>query len=93
MRSAQPDHACVATPMASARADDQLTARLAVTRIAGEIGIEREGAGAVGAELEGRSGLFFNGLTEAQANAQAYDQGARERLRTLAVELTGEGRG
>lgn len=48
---------------------------------------------AVGAELEGRSGLFFNGLTEAQTNAQAYDQGARERLRTLAVELTGEGRG
>lgn len=48
---------------------------------------------AVSPELEGRSGLFFNGLAEAQANAQAYDRSARERLRTLAMELTGEGHG
>jgi NAD(P)-dependent dehydrogenase (short-subunit alcohol dehydrogenase family) len=56
-----------------------------------------EGAAAVlqlvaSPELDGRSGLFFNGLREAQADAQAYDEQARARLRALSVELTGEGR-
>lgn len=45
---------------------------------------------AVSPELEGRSGLFFNGLTEARAHAQAYDDEARATLRALTVELTGE---
>ena len=40
-------------------------------------------------ELDGRSGLFFNGLREAKANPQAYDAAARQRLRALSLELTG----
>jgi NAD(P)-dependent dehydrogenase (short-subunit alcohol dehydrogenase family) len=44
---------------------------------------------AVSPALVGRSGLYFNGLNEAQANAQAYDAAARARLRTLSFELTG----
>jgi NAD(P)-dependent dehydrogenase (short-subunit alcohol dehydrogenase family) len=40
-------------------------------------------------ELEGRSGLYFDGLREARANAQAYDARARERLHELSVRLTG----
>jgi len=39
--------------------------------------------------LEGRSGLYFHGLREARANSQAYDAGARQRLRDLSLELTG----
>ncbi|MDE2065583.1 MAG: 3-oxoacyl-ACP reductase, partial [Bradyrhizobium sp.] len=35
------------------------------------------------------SGLFFNGLTQARANAQAYERDAREGLRKLSFELTG----
>lgn len=46
---------------------------------------------AVSEELEGRTGLFFNGLREARAHAQAYDEDARRRLRALSVELTGAG--
>jgi NAD(P)-dependent dehydrogenase (short-subunit alcohol dehydrogenase family) len=44
---------------------------------------------AVGPALEGRSGLYFNGLREARADRQAYDAAARARLRALSVELTG----
>jgi NAD(P)-dependent dehydrogenase (short-subunit alcohol dehydrogenase family) len=44
---------------------------------------------AVSQEFEGRSGEFNNGLRPARANAQAYDDGARERLRTLSMRLTG----
>jgi NAD(P)-dependent dehydrogenase (short-subunit alcohol dehydrogenase family) len=43
---------------------------------------------AVGADLEGRTGLYFNRLQEAQANAQAYDAAARARLRELSLKLT-----
>jgi len=39
--------------------------------------------------LEGRSGLFFDGLHEARANAQAYDPKARAQLRSVSLELTG----
>lgn len=39
--------------------------------------------------LEDRSGLYFNGLTEARADSQAYDAEARRRLRALSEELTG----
>ena len=38
--------------------------------------------------LDGRSGEFYNGLRPARANAQAYDDDARERLRALSVQLT-----
>jgi NAD(P)-dependent dehydrogenase (short-subunit alcohol dehydrogenase family) len=44
---------------------------------------------AVSREFEGRSGEFNNGLRPARANAQAYDNGARERLWTLSKRLTG----
>jgi len=39
--------------------------------------------------LAGKSGLYFNGVNQAQANAQAYDRDARHRLRTLSLALTG----
>ena len=44
---------------------------------------------AVGEDVAGQSGLFFNGMSEAQANPQAYDAAARDRLRRLSLELTG----
>jgi NAD(P)-dependent dehydrogenase (short-subunit alcohol dehydrogenase family) len=44
---------------------------------------------AIAPELEGRSGLFFNGQREAQADAQAYDAAARRQLRTISLELAG----
>jgi NAD(P)-dependent dehydrogenase (short-subunit alcohol dehydrogenase family) len=44
---------------------------------------------AVGSGLEGKSGLYFNGQNEAQADPQAYDAPARQELRTLSRELTG----
>ena len=44
---------------------------------------------AVSPALVGRSGLYFNGLSEAKANAQAYDTSARAQIRTLSFELTG----
>lgn len=42
-----------------------------------------------GDDVSGRSGLFFNGMNEARANPQAYDEEARRRLRELSLELTG----
>jgi NAD(P)-dependent dehydrogenase (short-subunit alcohol dehydrogenase family) len=39
--------------------------------------------------LEGKSGLYFSGLREQRANAQAYDLPARRRLRALSFELVG----
>ena len=39
--------------------------------------------------LDGRSGLYFNGLAEARADAQAYDAAARRRLNALSLELCG----
>jgi NAD(P)-dependent dehydrogenase (short-subunit alcohol dehydrogenase family) len=36
-------------------------------------------------------GAFFNGLAPARANDQAYDESARERLRTISERLTGSG--
>ena len=44
---------------------------------------------AVAPEMEGRSGLYFNGQNEAQANAQAYDAQARQKLAALSFELAG----
>jgi NAD(P)-dependent dehydrogenase (short-subunit alcohol dehydrogenase family) len=43
---------------------------------------------AVSPELTGRTGVYYNGLNEAKANAQAYDAEARARLRELSLELT-----
>lgn len=44
---------------------------------------------AVSPGLERRSGLYFNGLREARAEAQAYDDEARHRLNAISLELTG----
>ena len=44
---------------------------------------------AVSADMEGRTGLYFNGQNEATANAQVYDADARRQLETLSLELTG----
>ena len=43
---------------------------------------------AIGSDVAGKTGLFFNGMQEARANPQAYDEAARKRLRTLSLELT-----
>jgi hypothetical protein len=42
-----------------------------------------------GDDVEGQSGLFFNGMNQAKAHPQAYDETARKRLRALSLELTG----
>jgi len=44
---------------------------------------------AVSSELEGRSGLYFNGKNEVRANDQAYDQSALARFDQLSRQLTG----
>jgi NAD(P)-dependent dehydrogenase (short-subunit alcohol dehydrogenase family) len=44
---------------------------------------------AVSPDLAGRTGLYFNGLNEARANAQAYDAAARAQLRVLSLDLAG----
>jgi hypothetical protein len=44
---------------------------------------------ATGDDMAGKSGLFFNGMSQAQANPQAYDEAARKQLRALSLELTG----
>lgn len=44
---------------------------------------------AVSPDLEGLSGLYFDGLRESRANAQAYDAKARQQLRTLSLDLVG----
>jgi NAD(P)-dependent dehydrogenase (short-subunit alcohol dehydrogenase family) len=44
---------------------------------------------AIAPELEGCSGLYFNGQQEARAHEQAYDARARDRLRALSLELAG----
>jgi NAD(P)-dependent dehydrogenase (short-subunit alcohol dehydrogenase family) len=63
----------------------------------GPISTVEEGARAVESlatspELEGVSGEYFNGQQRARANAQAYDEEARRRLRELSRQLTGEAR-
>jgi NAD(P)-dependent dehydrogenase (short-subunit alcohol dehydrogenase family) len=42
-----------------------------------------------GDDVTGKTGLFFNGMQQSQANPQAYDDVARKRLRALSLELTG----
>jgi NAD(P)-dependent dehydrogenase (short-subunit alcohol dehydrogenase family) len=45
-----------------------------------------------GDDVAHKSGLFFNGMTEMKANAQAYDASARKKLRELSLKLTGSAR-
>jgi NAD(P)-dependent dehydrogenase (short-subunit alcohol dehydrogenase family) len=42
-----------------------------------------------GDDVANRSGLFFNGMSEMKANAQAYDATARKKLREVSLKLTG----
>ncbi len=42
-----------------------------------------------GDDVADKSGLFFNGMNEMKANAQAYDASARKKLRELSLKLTG----
>lgn len=42
-----------------------------------------------GDDVAGNSGLFFNGMNEMKANAQAYDIEARRKLRELSRKLVG----
>jgi hypothetical protein len=44
---------------------------------------------AVGDDMAGKTGLFFNGMQQSRANPQAYDAAARSQLRALSLELTG----
>jgi NAD(P)-dependent dehydrogenase (short-subunit alcohol dehydrogenase family) len=44
---------------------------------------------AVSPDVQGQSGLYFNGKREARADAQAYDADARQQLKTLSLELAG----
>jgi hypothetical protein len=46
---------------------------------------------AVSPALSGKTGLYYNQMNEARANAQAYDADARARLHAIAKELTGVG--
>ena len=39
--------------------------------------------------VEGQIGLYFNGLHEATAQAQAYDRNARRQFQALSLQLTG----
>jgi NAD(P)-dependent dehydrogenase (short-subunit alcohol dehydrogenase family) len=43
---------------------------------------------AISKALDGHSGEFYNGLRPSRANAQAYDERAREQLRALSMQLT-----
>jgi NAD(P)-dependent dehydrogenase (short-subunit alcohol dehydrogenase family) len=54
-----------------------------------EEGAEAVMQAAVSPELKGRTGVYFNQLTEARANAQAYDAAARAKLWALSMQLTG----
>jgi len=55
-----------------------------------EEGVEATLRLAVGADVEGVTGRYFNRQEEARADNQAYDPEARRRLCELTAELTGE---
>jgi NAD(P)-dependent dehydrogenase (short-subunit alcohol dehydrogenase family) len=44
-------------------------------------------------KLDGKSGLYFDGLSETAAHPQAYDEEARRRLWALSEKMTGAGGG
>jgi NAD(P)-dependent dehydrogenase (short-subunit alcohol dehydrogenase family) len=43
---------------------------------------------AISKALDGHSGEFYNGLRPSRANAQAYDERARDQLRAVSMQLT-----
>lgn len=52
-------------------------------------GVEATVRLAISPDLEGVTGRYFDGKSEARANKQAYDESARKRLRLLSEQLTG----
>ena len=56
-----------------------------------EEGMEATKRLAVGPEVEGVTGRYFDGTEEARAHPQAYDTDARRRLRELSEQLAGAG--
>jgi hypothetical protein len=44
---------------------------------------------AVGSAVAGKTGLYYNGLSPAEANPQAYDKAARAKLKALSEKLVG----
>jgi NAD(P)-dependent dehydrogenase (short-subunit alcohol dehydrogenase family) len=54
-----------------------------------EEGAEATMQAAVSPEVKGVTGVYFNQLKEARANAQAYDEAARKKLWDLSMKLTG----
>jgi NAD(P)-dependent dehydrogenase (short-subunit alcohol dehydrogenase family) len=44
---------------------------------------------AMSPSLQGASGLYFSGMRESRADPQAYDPGARKKLRALSFDLVG----
>jgi NAD(P)-dependent dehydrogenase (short-subunit alcohol dehydrogenase family) len=69
----------------------------AMVRTAGiaPISTVEEGANAIlhlaaSADMEGKTGLYFDGKRPSRANAQAYDVTARERLRALSLQLVSQ---
>jgi NAD(P)-dependent dehydrogenase (short-subunit alcohol dehydrogenase family) len=44
---------------------------------------------AVSGDVDGMTGLYFNGQREAKADPQTYDAGARQKLKALSLELSG----
>jgi NAD(P)-dependent dehydrogenase (short-subunit alcohol dehydrogenase family) len=58
-----------------------------------ESGVETTMRLVAGPELEGVTGRYFNRLSEARADPQAYDVEARRRLRELSADLVGVGAG
>jgi NAD(P)-dependent dehydrogenase (short-subunit alcohol dehydrogenase family) len=54
-----------------------------------EEGVEATVHLATGTDVEGVTGRYFDGMREARANAQAYDAGARRKLRELSERLVG----
>jgi NAD(P)-dependent dehydrogenase (short-subunit alcohol dehydrogenase family) len=58
-----------------------------------ESGVEATMRLVAGRELEGVTGRYFNRLSEARADPQAYDVEARRRLRELSADLVGVGAG
>lgn len=58
-----------------------------------EDGLEATRQLVIAPELDGKSGLYFDRLREASAQAQAYDPEARRRLWRMSEEWTDSGRG
>ncbi len=46
---------------------------------------------AVGADVDGKTGVYFDGLRETRANEQAYDAAARDKLLALSRRLSALG--